>query len=144
MNKTLASKWLYLGVAALLMALAGCKSMKAPATASVAVSDAAVDSASTAGAAAYAPLEMNSAREKLERARQALRERDYKLANALATQAEADARLAQSKADSAKAQAASGTLQEDIRVLREELQRNSAPPATVVQPAPPPVFPVQR
>jgi hypothetical protein len=45
------------------------------------------------------------------------------LAVDLAGQAQADAKLAQGKADSAKAQAAADALQDDIRVLREELNR---------------------
>lgn len=102
---------------------AGCSSMKTPATASVAVSTAAVDNASGAGGAEYAPVEMNSAREKMGRANKAMAAKDYKLANDLAIQAQADAKLAQSKADSAKAQTAANALQDDIRVLREELDR---------------------
>ena len=51
--------------------------------------------------------------------------KDYKLANDLAMQAQADARLAQGKADSAKAKTAADALQDDIRVLREELERSS-------------------
>ena len=41
----------------------------------------------------------------------------------LANQAQVDAKLAQSKASSVKAQAAADVLQDDIRVLREELDR---------------------
>lgn len=104
---------------------AGCSSMKTPATASVAVSTAAVDSAAGAGGAQFAPLEMNSARENMALSNKAMARKDYKLANELAIQAQADARLAQGKADSAKAQAAANALQEDIRILREELDRNS-------------------
>jgi hypothetical protein len=51
--------------------------------------------------------------------------KDYRLANELATQAQADAKLAQGKANSAKAQLAANALQDDIRVLREELDRSS-------------------
>ena len=50
--------------------------------------------------------------------------KDYERATTLANQAQADAKLAQGKADSAMAQAASDALQEDIRVLREELSRS--------------------
>lgn len=103
----------------------GCASMKAPATADVAVSKAAVDNAAGAGGVEYAPVEMNAAREKLAQANKAMTVKDYKLARELATQAEADAKLAQSKANSAKAQQASDALQDDIRVLREELDRTS-------------------
>lgn len=108
--------------AALLM-ITGCASMKTPATADVAVSRAAVENAAGAGAADLAPFEMRAAREKLARANQALGAKDYKLARDLAGQAEADAKLAQSKANSAKANAAADALNEDIRMMREELDR---------------------
>jgi len=110
--------------AALLALAAGCSSMKTPATADVAVSGAAVDTATKAGAAEYAPVELNSARDKLALARQAMDLKDYKNAADLAAQAQADAQLAQSKADDAKAQAAAAAVQDSIRVLREELARS--------------------
>ncbi len=104
---------------------AGCSSMKTPATASVAVSSAAVDNAAGAGGAQFAPIEMNAARDKMALANKAMAAKDYKLANDLATQAQVDAKLAQGKADSAKAKTAADALQDDIRVLREELERAS-------------------
>lgn len=111
-----------LSAAALALSV-GCTSLKTPATADVAVSNAAVANAAGAGGAQYAPLEMTSAREKLALANQAMLAKDYKLAIELASQAQADAKLAQSKASSVKAQAAADVLQDDIRVLREELDR---------------------
>jgi hypothetical protein len=102
----------------------GCSSLKTPATADVAVSKAAVANASDAGAAEFAPAEMLSAREKMAWANTAMQARDYKLARELAAQAEADAKLAQGKANSAKAQAAADALQDSIRALRAELERN--------------------
>ncbi|MDO8176983.1 MAG: DUF4398 domain-containing protein [Undibacterium sp.] len=101
----------------------GCSSLKTPATADVAVSKAAVDNAAGAGGAEFAPMEMTSAREKMALANKAMAAKDYKLASDLANQAQADAKLAQSKANSAKAQTAADALQDDIRVLREELNR---------------------
>lgn len=101
----------------------GCSSLKTPATSSVAVSKAAVDNASAAGGAEFAPLEMHSAREKMAQANKAMAAKDYKLARDLANGAQADAKLAQSKANSAKAQAAASALNDDLRVLREELDR---------------------
>ena len=89
---------------AVVLASVGCSSMKTPATADVAVSKAAVDNAASAGGAELA-------------------NKDYELASDLANQAQADAKLAQAKAASAKAQAASAALDDDIRILREELQR---------------------
>ena len=102
---------------------AGCSSLKTPATVDVAASKAAVDNARDAGGAEFAPAEMNAAREKMALANKAMADKDYKLALNLANQAQADAKLAQAKANSAKAQAVANTLQEDIRVMREELDR---------------------
>jgi hypothetical protein len=104
---------------------AGCSSLKTPATADVAVSNAAVENAVGAGGSQYAPIEMNAARTKLAQAREALARKDYKLAISLADQSKADAKLAQGKANSAKAKAAADALDEDIQVLREEIQRNN-------------------
>lgn len=103
----------------------GCTSLKTPATSDVAVSKAAVDNAAGAGGAEFAPVEMSSAREKMALANKAMAAKNYKLAIDLASQAQADAKLAQGKANSAKAQAAADALQDDIRVLREELERNN-------------------
>ena len=103
----------------------GCTSLKTPATADVAVSKAAVENAAGAGGSQFAPMEMAAAREKLARANKAMADKDYKLAVDLAAQAQADAKLAQGKANSAKAQAAADALQDDINVLRSELQRNN-------------------
>jgi len=105
--------------------LAGCSSMKTPATANVAVSNAAVNNASSAGGAEYAPLEMRSAREKMEQANLALKDKDYEKADGLAKAAEADAKLAQSKADTAKAQAAAAALQKDIQVLQDQINHSN-------------------
>ena len=104
---------------------AGCSSLKTPATADVAVSKAAVDNAAGAGGAEFAPADMTSARDKMALANKAMAAKDYKLAIDLAAQAQADAKLARSKANSAKAQTAADALQDDIRVLREELERNN-------------------
>jgi hypothetical protein len=113
--------------AAALLGLAACASDKTPATADVAVSRAAVANATSAGAADLAPAELQSAREKMMRANQALAAKDYKTAQDLANQASADAQLAQSKANSTKATAAADELQKSIRVMRDELERNNRP-----------------
>jgi hypothetical protein len=103
----------------------GCSSLKTPATADVAVTNAAVESAVGAGGSQFAPIEMNAARNKLALASQALARKDYKLAMSLADQSRADAKLAQGKANSAKARAAADALEDDIQILREEINRNS-------------------
>jgi ABC-type uncharacterized transport system substrate-binding protein len=112
------------GAAAAVLSLAACASPeKTPATAAVAVSHNAVENAVSAGAPELAPAEINAARDKMMRANQALAARDYKTARELAVQAQADAKLAQSKASSAKATAAADALNEDLRVLRQEVDR---------------------
>lgn len=111
------------GVAVILMA--GCAtSLETPATSKVAVSSAAIDNAVAAGGPEYAPIEMGLAREKMAKARKAMADKEYQEAMDLAAEAEVDAKLAQSKANSSKAQKSADALQEDIRVLREEMQRN--------------------
>jgi hypothetical protein len=126
-NKTIhAKRWCLLFAGAAILAVTGCSSLKTPTTAAVAVSAAAVDNAAGAGGAEAAPMEMNSAREKMALANKAMAAKDYKLAGDLAAQAQADAKLAQSKANSARAQTAANALQDDIRVLREELDRSAA------------------
>ena len=52
-------------------------------------------------------------------------EKDYKKAQVLAEQAQADAQLATAKAASAKAKKAADAVQEDSHVLRKELDRKS-------------------
>lgn len=116
--------WLALLGGPLLLLAVGCTSLKTPATADVAVSKAAVDSAVAAGGVQFAPVEMTLAREKMVRANAAMADKNYELATELATAAMADAKLAESKADSAKAQAAATALRDDIQVLRDELNRN--------------------
>jgi hypothetical protein len=117
--------WALALCSAALVLTTGCSSLKTPATADVAVSKAAVDNAASADGAEFAPVEMAGARSKLALANKAMTSKDYKLAIDLAAQAQADAKLAQGKANSAKAQAAADALQDDIRVLHEELERNS-------------------
>lgn len=115
---------LYATLFATVLALtAACSSLKTPATADVAVSSAAVENAAGAGGSEFAPMEMKSARAKMVLAHQAMAVKDYKRAIDLADQAQADAKLAQAKAYSGKAQIASDALQDDIRAMREELDR---------------------
>lgn len=118
-------QWFTVLCGAAVVLMVGCSSMKTPATASIAVSKAAVENAAGTGGAEFAPVEMNSAREKMALANKAMAGKNYKQANDFATEAQADAKLAQGKANSAKAQTAANALQDDIRVLREELDRAS-------------------
>ena len=87
----------------------------------MAISRAAVSNASSAGANEFAPLLLKSAMEKMDSAEQAMAEKKYVFARQLAEQAQVDAKLAEAAARSAKAQKAAAALQEDNRVLRQEI-----------------------
>lgn len=104
--------------------IAGCASTPAP-TEQMAVSRAAVSNASSAGASEFAPLQLRSATEKMNAAERAMTEKDYARARQLAEQAQIDAQLAAATARSAKAKKAADALQEDSRILRQELERKT-------------------
>jgi hypothetical protein len=113
------------GVAvAAVVLMAGCANTSAPIE-QMAVSRAAVSNAMSAGGNQYAPVQFRSASEKLEAAKRAMEAKDYELALRLAEQAEVDAKLSAEMARSAKAQKAADALQDDIRVLRQEIERLS-------------------
>jgi hypothetical protein len=101
---------------------AGCASAPPP-TEQIAVSKSAIANAASAGGVEYAPIEMRNAQDKMDRASRAMAKEDYALARSLAEEAQADARLAEKKDESAKAQQAAVVMQENIRVLREEINR---------------------
>jgi hypothetical protein len=114
-----------IGMAAVaVMFMAGCASTSAP-TEQMAVSRAAVSNAMGAGGVEFAPVQFKSASDKLAAAERAMADKDFELALRLAEQAEVDAKLAAEMARSAKAQRAAAALQDDIRVLRQELDRQS-------------------
>ena len=103
--------------------IGGCASIPPP-TEQMAVSKSAIANAVSAGGSEYAPVEMRTAQEKMDRAQRAMAKEEYENARSLAEEAQVDARLAEKKAQSAKAQKAAIVLQDDIRVLREEINRN--------------------
>ena len=104
--------------------VAGCASTAAP-TEQMAVARTAVSNAMNAGGNEFAPIQFKSASDKLSAAEKAMNDRNYDLARTMAEQAEVDANLAAATARSAKAQKAADALQEDIRVLRQEIERQS-------------------
>ena len=106
------------------LALAGCASTPAP-TEQMAVSKSAIANAVSAGGPEYAAVEMRSAQDKMDRANRAMAKEDYDVARTLAEEAQADARLAEKMAHSGKAQKAAAVMQDDARVLREELNRKT-------------------
>ena len=87
--------------------------------------DLALRKAEQADAAHFAPLEMRTARTKLEAARAAMREDDNLEARRLAEQAKLDALLAEATAQTAQRQEATDTIRADIEALRVEAERAS-------------------
>lgn len=104
--------------------MVGCASNQAPVE-QMALSRSAVSNAMSAGGNEYAPIQFKSANDKLDAAEKAMADKKYDLAKQLAEQAEVDAKVAGSMARSAKAQKAADALQEDIRVLRHEIERKT-------------------
>ncbi|HXI38109.1 MAG TPA: DUF4398 domain-containing protein [Burkholderiales bacterium] len=94
-------------------------------TEQLAVSKAAVANAVDTGAPEFAPVEMRSAQEKMDRANQAMAAKKYDQAQWMAQQAQVDAQLAVTKTRAAKAEKASSAVQDDSRVLREEMDRRN-------------------
>ncbi len=91
----------------------------------IAVSKAAVNEANVAGANELAPIQYKSAMDKMNAAEVAMAHKDYPLAQQLAEQARVDAQLAVAMARSAKAKKAADALQEDSRILSQEIGRKT-------------------
>lgn len=121
---TQARHWLLATATAVSLLLGACASMPPP-TAQMAVATAAVAHAAAAGSTELAPVEMTTARQKLDRANVAMAVKDYPLALAMAQQSQVDAQLAEAKAHSIQASKAAAELQEASRVLREEIARKT-------------------
>ncbi|MGZ4981948.1 MAG: DUF4398 domain-containing protein [Methylobacter sp.] len=112
-----------IGVAVAII-LTGCASIPAP-TGQMAVSKTAVSDAISAGSNEFAPQQLRIAMEKMNAAERAMADEDYLRAWQLAEQVQVDAQLAALSARSAKAQKTVYTLQEDNRVLQQEIERNA-------------------
>jgi hypothetical protein len=102
----------------------GCARVDPP-TEQLTRSQAAVSMAQGAESYEFAPLEFTTAQEKLEAAQAAMADREFERARQLAEQAEVDAQLAFAKARTAQAQRAAMEIQENIDVLRQELEAGS-------------------
>ena len=103
--------------------LAGCAG-KAPAPDNqVSLATQSIAQAQSSGAVEFAPVELNSARDKLSRAKLAMGKEENIKARRLAEEAMVDANLAEAKARSAKSQKIVDELKESIRVLQQEMNR---------------------
>jgi hypothetical protein len=98
-----------------------------PPKAEIALAKDAIDQAQSNGATEAAPVELKAARDKYEQAQTMIakeKRRDYPQARDLAQEAKVDADLADAKAAAAKAQKSLREVQDSIRALRHETERN--------------------
>jgi predicted RNase H-like nuclease (RuvC/YqgF family) len=86
--------------------------------------EASINEAQNAGAFEQAGADLNRAREKLAKAREAVEDGDEELAERLAIEAQLDAEVASATAGNQEMQAALSELQNGIRTLQEEIRRN--------------------
>jgi uncharacterized protein with von Willebrand factor type A (vWA) domain len=107
--------------------LAACASTPAP-TEQMALSRAAVSNATSAGGNEYAPVQLKSAVDKMDAAERAMSAKDYVRARQLAEQAQVDAQVAEATARSAQAKKAADAVQDDSRILRQEIDRKTTTP----------------
>lgn len=104
--------------------MSGCASTPPPLEL-IAVSKAAVNEANNAGANELAPIQYKSAVDKMNAADLAMAQKEFPLAQQLAEQAQVDAKLAVAMARSAKAKKAADAVQEDSRILTQEIGRKT-------------------
>jgi len=123
-----------------LMASAAVWASTPPPDAKIAVAKASVQRAEQAGAPQLAPLEMATARDKLQRAEKAAADRDFEPATRLAEQADIDAQLAEATALTDKSHKAAMELAASMQALQQEASRADQPPPL---PAAPPQAPAQ-
>lgn len=104
-----------------------CSSVQPPRE-QLATAELAVRRAQDSKAPQYAPLELRTAMEKADKAKQAMRVENYVLARRFAEQALVDAQLAESKAQSTEARQTASQLREGIEALRREAERGAGRP----------------
>ncbi|MBX2837100.1 MAG: DUF4398 domain-containing protein [Gammaproteobacteria bacterium] len=122
MNKT---NLIFCGIAAAALTLGGCSSAPKPRT-EIALTSTALQNAELAGAREYAPIELRQASEKSAAAETAMKKEEYEKAKRLSEQALVDAEFARAKAEAEKSRLALKEAQDNIQLLRTEMQRTSA------------------
>ena len=88
-----------------------------------------IDMARAAGGDEFAPVEMNKARAKLERARRMLQDGKRVEAQRLADEADVDAQVAHAKAGSVRSAQSLAEVKESIRALRQQSEQAAQPNA---------------
>ncbi|TRX00918.1 DUF4398 domain-containing protein [Candidatus Methylobacter oryzae] len=111
------------GVAAVVL-ISGCASVPAPIE-QMDIAKAALSNANRASGDEFAPQQFELAKTKMEAAKRAMQEKNYRYARQLAEQVQVDAELAAIMARSAKAQRTAGALQENNRELQQEIEHDA-------------------
>lgn len=120
-------------IGACLSFLTACASSPVPYE-KIAVAKASVQRAEQNGAPEFAPVELSTARDKLNRAEQAAAKHDSTPASDLAEQANIDAELAEATAAEKRAHKAAMESQANLQALREESVRGTQPGVAASQP----------
>jgi len=102
-------------------ALAACANEVPPPTTQVTLADSIIRDAESAGAVQHSPVELNTAREKLESARREMQDDNNEEALRLAEEAEVDARLAELRARTQTTRDAVAAVQSSIDTMRSEI-----------------------
>ncbi len=110
-----------IALSAIGLLLTACAS--SPQTLGEPLAESAIKQAEAAEADVYAPLQLRTAKEKMQRARRLHEGKDHDQANRLEQQAHVDAELAELQARSAKTDKAMTEIHENMRLLRQELER---------------------
>ena len=121
--------------AAAIVGLAACASSPIP-NEKIAVAQASIARAEQSGAPEYAPVELSTARDKLQRAQKAAASNDGQPATMLAEQANVDAELAEATAQQHKSHKAATELDASLHALSVESVHDMPPPP----PAPAPTI----
>jgi hypothetical protein len=123
-NSTAVQRWIAGSLLYGAVGVSACATAQPP-VASLSRAELAVRQASASNASQYAPMEVQSAREKLDEARAALGVREYERARRLAEQALADARVAEARAEAESSRQTARDLRLTIEALRDEVARAS-------------------
>ena len=120
--KTTKSRLLvWIAACSLVLITAGCSNVPKP-VGELASADTAISGAESSGASEYAPVELDRATSKLQRAKQAVKKENYAEATLYANEALADANLARARADAGKTKRAAGEMEDSINLLRKTLE----------------------
>ena len=124
-QKTILYRWMQLPLCLGVTAFIGCSTVRPP-DENVAKAELAVREANQTKAQQYSPLELQLARDNLEKATKAMKDEDYVQARRLADKALVDAQLAETKASTEEAKRVANELRESLETLRREINRETA------------------